>query len=580
MAAARDTGRATATGKVVLVQEGGQGTQSGFLMYVPVYRAGVPHVSVQERRAAIVGWVYAPFRMNDLMRGLGGEHAGDLEIDIYDGPPSAGALLYRSPGTRTPGRQPMFTYTGVLDNAGRPWTLLIRSAPVLEATLDRRPLLAIAVTGLGLGLLLSLVVWLLATERRRALQLAGGMTLELRESRDRIDAERQRIRLILQNAYDAFLAVDADGRITDWNAQACKLFGWKEDEAVGRDVIELLVPAGRREHERACLRTFAERGECAMLAGPTETIALDRHGQEIPVEIAITPLPGARGHGVTAFVRDIRPRKEAEERERRRQQRLDEARGVMLRSQKLEAVGQMTGGVAHDFNNILHIISANVQLMLRNEEKSSRKRLISIMDAVERGHKLTSQLLAFARRQPLHPSVVNLAQMIERMDTLLHRAAGDSIRIRFEMPPMLWNALIDPNQLENVLLNLVINARDAMEGQGSITIALDNLTVAPDEELANTGIRPGEFVTVAVSDTGSGMPPEVMERAFEPFFTTKPEGKGTGLGLSMAHGFAKQSGGHIRLASTPGQGTTVRLFLPRALQDTPDPVFVPVPHSY
>jgi signal transduction histidine kinase len=119
-----------------------------------------------------------------------------------------------------------------------------------------------------------------------------------------------------------------------------------------------------------------------------------------------------------------------------------------------------------------------------------------------------------------------------------------------------------------------------MEGQGSITIALDNLTVAPDEELANTGIRPGEFVTVAVSDTGSGMPPEVMERAFEPFFTTKPEGKGTGLGLSMAHGFAKQSGGHIRLASTPGQGTTVRLFLPRALQDTPDPVFVPVPHSY
>jgi signal transduction histidine kinase len=199
---------------------------------------------------------------------------------------------------------------------------------------------------------------------------------------------------------------------------------------------------------------------------------------------------------------------------------------------------------------------------------------------VERGHKLTTQLLAFARRQPLHPSVVNLAQMIERMDTLLHRAAGDGVRIRFEMPPKLWNALVDPNQLENVLLNLVINARDAMDGQGSLTIALANLTVAPDEELAVTGIRPGEFVTVAVSDTGSGMPPEVMERAFEPFFTTKPEGKGTGLGLSMAHGFAKQSGGHIRLASTPGQGTTVKLYLPRALQDTPDPAFVPVPHSH
>jgi len=218
-----------------------------------------------------------------------------------------------------------------------------------------------------------------------------------------------------------------------------------------------------------------------------------------------------------------------------------------------------------------------VQLMLRNEE-TGRKRLVSIMDAVERGRKLVAQLLAFARRQPLHPSVVNLAHMIERMDTLLHRAAGDTIEIRFDMPAGLWNALVDPNQLENVLLNLVINARDAMDGQGSITIALANLAVEPLEALADTGIRPGEFVTVAVGDTGSGMPPEVMERAFEPFFTTKPEGKGTGLGLAGAHGFAKQSGGHIRLASTLGEGTTVTLYLPRALQDTPDPVFMPVYH--
>jgi signal transduction histidine kinase len=197
---------------------------------------------------------------------------------------------------------------------------------------------------------------------------------------------------------------------------------------------------------------------------------------------------------------------------------------------------------------------------------------------VERGKKLAAQLLAFARRQPLHPSVVNLAQLIERMDTLLHRAVGGAVAIRMEIPPDLWNVLVDPNQLENVLLNLVINARDAMEGGGNVTIVLGNLTVEPAEELAYSGIRPGEFVTIAVTDTGSGMPPEVMERAFEPFFTTKPEGKGTGLGLSMAHGFVKQSGGHIRLASRPGEGTTVTIFLPRALQDTPDPAFVPVPH--
>jgi PAS domain S-box-containing protein len=578
MEAARDSGAAAATGRVTLVQEGAQNVQPGFLMYVPVYHPDLPRLTVEERRAAIAGWVYAPFRMNDLMRGLGGEHAGDLEVAIYDGKQAdESSLLYRSPGARPPGTRAMFTHTGLIATAGRTWTLSIRSAPQFDATLDKRPTAAIAVTGVGLGLLLSVVVWLLATERRRALQLAGGMTLELRESRDRIDAERQRIRLILQNAYDAFLAVGPDGRVTDWNAQAAKLFGWTEEEALGREALELITAPESRERWRGHFHAFTSRGECSLLAGPTELLLADRHGRTIPVEIAVTALPSPGGFGAIAFVRDIRPRKEAEERERERQQGLVEARAALDRSQKLEAVGKLTGGVAHDFNNILHIISANVQLMMRNEE-STRKRLLSIMDAVERGKKLAAQLLAFARRQPLHPSVVNLAQLIERMDSLLHRAAGDSISIVFTIPDGLWNTLVDPNQLENVLLNLVINARDAMNNQGRITIALGNVHVDEGGELANSHIRPGEYVKVAVLDTGSGMPPEVMERAFEPFFTTKPEGKGTGLGLSMAHGFVKQSGGHIRLASTPGQGTTVSIFLPRALQETPDPMYMPTPH--
>jgi PAS domain S-box-containing protein len=582
MEAARDTGAAAATGKVTLVQEGSRNVQSGFLMYVPVYHPSLPRGTVQERRAAIVGWVYAPFRMNDLMRGLGGEHVSDLEVAIYDGRQAAeSALLYRSPGSRPAGSRAMFTHTDTIDTAGRPWTIAVRSAPRLEAALDKRPAIAIGVTGIGLGVLLSLVVWLLASERRRALQLASGMTLELRESRDRIDAERQRMRLILQNAYDAFLAVGPDGRVTDWNSQACKLFGWKEEEALGRDAAALVAAPEERERWRARLQAFAASGECGLLAGPTEMLLTDRHGSAIPVEIAVTALPTPAGFGATAFVRDIRPRKELEERERQRQQRMDEARVALLRSQKLEAVGKLTGGVAHDFNNILHIISANVQLMMRNDE-GSRKRLLGIMDGVERGKKLAAQLLAFARRQPLHPSVVDLSQLIERMDSLLHRAAGDAIEIRFAIPPRLWNTLVDPNQLENVLLNLVINARDAMDGQGGITIALDNIRIDEGSELAATNIRPGEYVTIAVSDTGSGMPPEVMERAFEPFFTTKPEGKGTGLGLSMAHGFVKQSGGHIRLASRQGQGegqgTTVTIFLPRALQEVPDPMYIPTPH--
>ncbi len=584
MEAARDTGNAVATGRVTLVQEGERNVQPGFLMYVPVYRKGLPRVTAEERRAAIVGWVYAPFRMNNLMRGMGGEHAGDLDIQIYDGHQLAeDALLYRSPGARpaatsaSAAAHAMFTHTDVIDTAGRTWTLSIRSSKQLEATLDKRPSLAIAATGIGLGLLLSLVVWLLASERRRALQLADAMTLELRESRDRIDAERLRIRLILQNAYDAFLAVGPDGRVTDWNAQAAKLFGWSEEEALGRQAIELLTAPEWRERWREHFAAFTGRGECALLAAPSESKLADRYGRTLPVEIAVTAMPADGGFGAVAFVRDIRPRKALEERERQRQQRLVEARTALERSQKLEAVGKLTGGVAHDFNNILHIISVNVQLMMRNEE-ATRKRLLGIMDAVERGKKLAAQLLAFARRQPLHPSVVDPAQLIERMDSLLHRAAGDAIEIRIDLPVTPWNTLVDPNQLENVLLNLVINARDAMNNQGRITIAIENVTIAPDSELADTGVKPGEFVRIAVADTGSGMSPEVMERAFEPFFTTKPEGKGTGLGLSMAHGFVKQSGGHIRLASKPDEGTTVSIYLPRALQETPDPLYIPTPH--
>jgi len=191
-------------------------------------------------------------------------------------------------------------------------------------------------------------------------------------------------------------------------------------------------------------------------------------------------------------------------------------------------------------------------------DASQRKRLLSILDAVERGSKLAGQLLAFARRQPLHPLEVHVDGLLERMDSLVQRAAGDSITLEKRVPPDLWPTLVDPNQLENVLLNLVINARDAMEGSGRIVLALENTHVEEDAVLA-----PGDYVTVAVADSGHGMPQDVMERAFEPFFTTKPEGKGTGLGLSMAHGFARQSGGDIRLASEPGKGTTVTIYLPR-----------------
>lgn len=561
MEAARDSGAAALSGKVVLVQEG-RNAQPGFLMYVPVYRKGAPIASVEQRRAAIVGWVYAPFRMADLMRGLGGAHGDDLQVAVYDGTRAdPDALLFHSQDA-VAWRRPLHRRTLPATISGRPWLIDIASSAAFEAGRDTRRPQVIATTGIGLGFLLALVVWLLASERRRAVQLARAMTLELRQSYERMD-------LILQNTYDAFIAIDKDGRITDWNPRAVQQFGWTRTEALGREIGELLVPPEQRVSGERGFAQFARDGQPLVMGEPVEVMARHREGHLVPVEIVVAALPAEAGYGASAFLRDIRPRRDAEAREQLRKQRLDEARTALARSQKLEAVGKLTGGVTHDFNNILHIISANVQLLLKAGDNSEKvvKRLHGIQDAVERGTKLSAQLLAFARRQPLHPSLVDVGLLLERMDSLLHRAAGDAVAIELARAGDLWHTLVDPNQLENVLLNLVINARDAMAGSGKVTITLANRRLDSDLAGDDPELAPGDYVLIAVADTGEGMPPEVIERAFEPFFTTKPEGKGTGLGLSMAHGFVRQSGGHIRIDSRLGEGTTIGIYLPRALAE-------------
>jgi CheY-like chemotaxis protein len=234
----------------------------------------------------------------------------------------------------------------------------------------------------------------------------------------------------------------------------------------------------------------------------------------------------------------------------------------------MEAVGKLTGGVAHDFNNLLQIIGGNLQLLRRDLVSGERaqRRLDTAVSAVERGARLASQLLAFARRQPLDPRVLNPGRLVLGMDDLLRRALGEDIEIALRISDGLWNTFVDPNQLENVILNLAINARDAMEREGTLTLEAGNVLLDEHDALLHPDVVPGEYVRLAVSDTGSGMTPEVLERAFEPFFTTKPEGRGTGLGLSMVYGFIKQSGGHLELESEVGRGTTLTLYFPRALQ--------------
>ncbi len=260
-----------------------------------------------------------------------------------------------------------------------------------------------------------------------------------------------------------------------------------------------------------------------------------------------------------------------EERIAARSMELEKANEQLRQAQKMEAIGQLTGGVAHDFNNVLQVISGNLQLlsMALPHDAVAQRRIETARFATDRGAKLSSQLLAFARRQPLQPSVVSLSRVVREMDDMLRRALGETVELETVVAGGLWNTLVDPNQIENAILNLAINARDAMGGSGKLTIELCNAMLDEHYARSEQDLAPGQYVMLAVSDTGCGMPPEVIERAFEPFFTTKREGEGTGLGLSMAFGFVKQSGGHLKIYSEVGSGTTVRIYLPRSHQAAP-----------
>lgn len=253
----------------------------------------------------------------------------------------------------------------------------------------------------------------------------------------------------------------------------------------------------------------------------------------------------------------------------------------LRQSQKLEAIGGLTGGVAHDFNNLLQVIAGNLHLLARHEPDNAQvqRRVAAAIAAVERGAKLSSQLLAFARRQPLSPAVYNPQRIYAGLGELLQRALGETIHIDVQLPQDSWCINVDRNQLENALLNLAINARDAMKGEGVIRITGENIILNP-ADCAGKSIKPGEYVRLAVTDTGVGMPPSILKRAFEPFFTTKREGHGTGLGLSMVFGFVRQSGGHVEMWSEEGKGSVVQMYFPHSLE--PESLDVPidqVPHS-
>lgn len=350
---------------------------------------------------------------------------------------------------------------------------------------------------------------------------------------------------------DVMLVADFHARIMAVNPAWTTIFGWNEDELIGRLFIDLLHPDDRQ----------TTLDEVARLEDGYTTFRFENRfrckdgGYRM---MSWTAVPDE--HFLHAVGRDVTAERDAAEALRVTEMALQQA-------QKMESIGNLTGGIAHDFNNLLQVVSGNLQLLVKDISGNERamRRVENALSGVQRGAKLASQLLAFGRRQPLEPKTVNIGRFIYGMEDMLRHTIGEGIEVRTLVDDGLWNTLIDPAQIENAILNLAINARDAMEGFGTLTIEASNVTLDPSYALTEIDVKPGEYVQVSVTDTGSGMTPEVVEKVFEPFFSTKPVGKGTGLGLPMVYGFVKQSGGHVKIYSEAGHGTTVRLYLPRAL---------------
>ncbi|MCC7253857.1 ATP-binding protein [Hyphomicrobium sp.] len=388
---------------------------------------------------------------------------------------------------------------------------------------------------------------------------------------------QSQISAILEIAADAIIALDETLRITLFNDGAATIFGYLPAEIIGQP-LDLLIPERMRANHKRHVADFSVSPVAARKMGERQEIfARRKDGSEFPAEASIAKqvIDGHKAYMV--LLRDVTDRKrfeaelaaansqlEARVQERTRAleaeiRRREEAHAALIQAQRMEAFGQLTGGVAHDFNNLLTIITGNLELIGDEMENESHATLLKrASDAADMGAALTKRLLTFARRRRLTPQILDVNEMILNLTEILQRSLGEPIALTTVLAGTLWRTRADASELENAILNLAINARDAMPDGGNLVIESRN--VSADEVGLPNG---GEFVLVSVSDTGQGMPPEVIERAFEPFFTTKEPGRGTGLGLSTVYGFVEQSGGHAIIESTPGQGTTVNLYLPR-----------------
>lgn len=379
-----------------------------------------------------------------------------------------------------------------------------------------------------------------------------------------LESER-RFRLLVESVTDyAICMLDTEGRVANWNRGAERITGYRAAEIVGRHFSVFYTPedqaAGR---PAAALKAARGDGRYAI-----EAWRCRKDGTRFWASVVLDPIYDNNILvGFAKITRDLTERREA-------QRQLEDSRQQLFQAQKMEAVGQLTGGLAHDFNNLLTGLVGSLTMIetrLQAGRTDGLQRYVAAaQETAGRATALTHRLLAFARRQALDTKVTDVNALIRSLEDLVRRTAGDSIGLDTALAEDAWPVLCDPNQLESAVLNLCINARDAMPEGGTITISTANIAL-DEPPVANFSVRAGDYLTVTVRDDGHGMTPDVVARAFDPFFTTKPQGQGVGLGLSMIHGFVEQSGGRVEVTSAPGAGTTVTLYLPRYMGEAQAP---------
>lgn len=366
--------------------------------------------------------------------------------------------------------------------------------------------------------------------------------------------DRKTILALLESAIQAVICVDARGQIVLANRRAVEIFGYTRRESVGAS-IELLLPESKRAVHSRERDEYMEHPHARPMGIGIDLVGRRKDGTEFPVEVGLSYLDMPAGKFVIAFVTDISLRKQLEDQ--------------LLHAQKMEAVGRLAGGVAHDFNNMVTVISGYNRMIL--DQISPMDPLHGYADEIQkasdRAAALTNQLLSFSRRQIMRPRILNVKDVVEHAEKMLRRLIGEDVDLVLDLSPDTGNILADPGQIEQLVVNLVVNSRDAMPTGGRVTIETQNTFLDESYARIRLGVKPGEFVMIAVTDNGHGMDAETKRRIFEPFFTTKPDGKGTGLGLATVYGTVKQSGGDIWVYSELNKGTTFKVYFPQVTSE-------------